>query len=113
MGTHPIFESDFDCLTAKMAIESSLSSYQRREAKKKQYAENQPTGRQATTQFQPRAIKVKKEPTEEMDFATRMKMMSGKAAPKRGLMVKKEVKEEELSSDEEYERERRQRKKKK
>ena len=65
-----------------MAIESSLSSYQRREAKKKQHAENQPTGRQATTQFQPRAIKVKKEP-EEMDFSTRMKMMSGKAAPKR------------------------------
>ena len=55
-----------------MAIESSFSAYQRREAKKQHGEEN----RRSATSFQPRAIKVKKEEP-EVDFATRMKMMSG------------------------------------
>ena len=95
-----------------MAIESSLSSYQRREAKKAKFGEEGGPRPQTATQFAPRALKVK---TEEVDFATRMKMMSGKAAPKRGLMtkVKKEVKDEPLSSDDEEEERRKERRRKK
>jgi len=85
-----------------MAIESTYKDYQRRKAREKDrdnteddYGPRPPQG----PQFQPRAIKVKKEPKDEMDFATRMKMMSkGKASLKKSVFgIKKEeieIKEE-------------------
>jgi len=84
-----------------MAIEHSYKEYQKRKQKEREVLDrsndNERHGPRPATQFQPRAVKVKKEPEEEMDFKTRMKMMqNSKAAPKKTIFgIKKEnIKEE-------------------
>merc|ERR1712227_419146 len=88
-------------LSNSMAIEHSYKEYQKRKQKEKEVLDrsndNERHGPRPATQFQPRAVKVKKEPEEEMDFKTRMKMMqNSKAAPKKTIFgIKKEdIKEE-------------------
>ena len=73
-----------------MAIEHSYKEYQKRKQKEREVLDrsndNERHGPRPATQFQPRAVKVKKEPEEEMDFKTRMKMMqNSKAAPKKTI----------------------------
>ena len=82
-----------------MAIESTFKDYQRRKAREKERADKPAEYGPSAPQFQPRAVKVKKEPAEEMDFSTRMKMLSkGKASLKKSVFgIKKEdpdIKEE-------------------
>merc|ERR1712212_40613 len=88
-----------------MAIEHSYKEYQKRKQKEKEILDRSndqygPRPGGGAPQFQPRAVKVKKErESPEMDFKTRMKMMqNSKAAPKKTIFgIKKEdpdIKEE-------------------
>ena len=74
-----------------MAIEHSYKEYQKRKQKEREVLDrsndHERHGPRPATQFQPRAVKVKKErESPEMDFKTRMKMMqNSKAAPKKTI----------------------------
>merc|ERR1712128_160495 len=91
MGTHPIFESDFDCLTEKFHFShmandySDDSDYERKKKKKSKKVKKEKKKQNLTDEEMDYDEEIKEEPDSGSDWEKQKKNAAPKSSPRRPL----------------------------